>query len=682
MAKDLLLEVGTEEMPANFMSSVRKDFLDKAKESFNKNRLEYKNCKVHSTPRRLVLYISDLAEIQQDEKEIVRGPGEDIAFDDTGNPTKAALGFAGGQDVEVDDLVTRDGYLYAEKIIKGKETSKILPSLVTKLLKKLSFPKSMRWGNQDLRFIRPVRWLVLLFGEEQLKFKLGGVESGKISYGHRFLSESEVVVNNAKNYFTLLNEECVIVDQNRRKEIILKQIEKLNVNGSVLLEAELLEEVVELIEYPTVFYGTFSDDFLELPEEVLITSMQEHQRYFPVVDDNNCLLPYFVGVRDGGIEHIDEVIKGNEMVIRARLADARFFFEEDRKISIEERQEKLKEIVYQEKLGSMYDKMQRVKNLAVKIANGLKMKTEKIDIIKRAAELCKNDLVTEMVNEFAKLQGIMGREYARLNGEKDEVAVAIFEHYQPRFAGDTLPHTDFGQVLSIADKMDNISGHFSVGMIPTGSQDPFALRRQAAGVVKIIIEKSLNIRLSDLINWSIDVFNDIKLFQEIKEFLLQRVINILEEKKIRYDIINAVMAVNNDDLNDLLARAEAVMNIRDDNPELFVNLIRGLVRAKNLATKADDSVKLNVDILETGVEKDLYLEFKKLEETILQNFNNRKYRTGLKQLVNLKEPVDNYLDNIVVMVDNREIRNNRLALLQKISDIVNPVMDINQITLD
>ncbi|MFW5992150.1 MAG: glycine--tRNA ligase subunit beta [Halanaerobiaceae bacterium] len=685
MARDLLLEVGTEEMPADFMAPVRKDFLEIIKNLFDKNRLTYKDCHVYSTPRRLVLYVSGLVEIQNDKKEVVRGPAREIAFDEKGEPTKAALGFSRGQGMEVDELIERDGYLYDEKMIEGKKTGEILPAIIVRALKDINFPKSMRWGDLDLRFIRPIRWLVFLFGREQLNINLGGVDSGRVSYGHRFLSNSPINIDGADKYFDLLREEFVIVDQTRRKELILDQIEELDIKGgSAVINPELLQEVTELVEFPTAFYGEFSDEFLELPEEVLITSMQEHQRYFPVVDDNHDLLSYFIGIRDGSEKYIEEVIHGNEMVLRARLADARFFFEADREVSFEERQEKLKEIVYQEKLGSMFEKVMRVKKLALRIGKGLKLNDEQLEIIERAAELCKNDLVTEMVNEFAKLQGVMGREYALLNGEKEEVAAAIFEHYQPRNADDSLPSTEYGQILSIADKLETITGHFSIGMIPTGSQDPFALRRQSTGIVKIIMEKDLNLKLSNIINWSMSLFNkeEKNLFQKIKDFLLQRLINILEERNIRYDIINAVVAVNNDNINDLLKRAEAVMDIREEDPVLFEKLVHGLLRARNLAAEGNCSPELNVDLLQVGVEKELYRKFKELKELIINSFVQKKYRRGLKYLVKLKEPIDNYLDNTVVMVEDEEIRKNRLTLLQNISSILEPVMDIETITLD
>ncbi len=685
MAKDLLFEIGTEEMPANFMNKVRIDYKELAEDIFANNRLDFKECQVYSSPRRLTLYIKDLVEQQRDKKEVVRGPAEAIAFDEEGKPTKAALGFARGQGLEVNDLEIKDDYLYAEKTEKGKKSVEILNSLLPELLKKINFPKSMRWGNYDLRFIRPIRWLTALYGEDLIKFSAAGVETGKFSCGHRFLTEESIKIDRAEAYFSSLKEGYVIVDQERRKEMILNQIDELSPKtGQVLFDEELLTEVVELVEYPTAFYGEFDSKYLQLPDDVLITSMIEHQRYFPVLDDKKSLLPYFIAVRDGDDSFIDEVKHGNEMVLKARLADARFFYDEDLKLTVEERQEKLKEIVYQEKLGSIFDKVNRMRKLAAEIASGLGLNEEEIDIIDRAAELSKNDLVTEMVNEFPKLQGAMGREYALLNGEKEEVARAIFEQYLPRYAGDSLPATIYGQVVSITDKIDNISSHFSLGLIPTGSQDPFALRRQAAGIVSIIQENNLKINLSELINWSLKVLDveDEDIEEQIKEFVLQRLDKSLDETGIRYDIINAVIKADDEDINDIFSRGKAVMELRKDNPDLFVDLVRGLVRAKNLADQSDVGPELSSEYLQEEAEKELYRSFTDIKDEIDNLFHEKAYLEGLKKLVELKEPVDNFLDNVIVMVDDNKVKNNRLALLDQISRMIRPVMIIEEIALD
>lgn len=685
MAKDLLLEIGTEEMPAGFVEKARQDMKDLAEDVFTNNRIDFKECTVYSTPRRLTLNIKELSEKQKDKEESVRGPGTGIAFDND-NPTKAALGFAKGQGLSVEDLVIKDGYLYAEKMLKGKNTKKLLQEMIPQLINTMNFPKSMRWGSKKMRFIRPIRWIVLLYGTDIVEIEIADVSSGRRSFGHRFLAKEPVDIKKPVDYFKALEKKHVIVDQQKRKDMIIEQIEELDINGGKpLLDEELVEEVVELVEYPTAFYGSFDKKFLKLPKEVLITSMIEHQRYFPVIDGDQNLLPYFIGVRNGDKESIDEVRHGNEMVLRARLADARFFYEEDLKTSPEQRKEKLKEIVYQDSLGSMYNKVKRIKELSKIISSRLDLAEQKRKDIVRAAELSKNDLVTEMVNEFSKLQGVMGREYALLNDEKPEVSKAIYEQYLPRYSNDKLPESIYGVVLSISDKIDNICSMFSVELIPTGSQDPFALRRQAAGVVKIILKNELPLNISDLVDWSLQVLNiknKKELHSKIKEFLLKRVNNILEDKNIRYDIINAVINAGDDNINDIFARAEAVMELREKNTDLFVALFRGLLRAKNLGEKANTDLSIKTELLKKAEEENLYKSYLSLKSKINDEFKEENYKKGLKMLVDIKEPVDKFLDNVIVMVDDTSIKENRLLLLNNISSLVNSVMDIDEITLD
>lgn len=685
MAEDFLLEIGTEEMPANDMDLIRQNFSQKAANIFSDNRLEYKDLNVYSTPRRLTLYIEDLSENQNDKKESVRGPAYEIAFDDDGNPTKAGEGFARGQGVEVEDLVVRDDYLYADKVEEGEKTKKILNDIILSLMKNINFPKSMRWGNVDFKFIRPIKWLVALFGNQEINFEIAGVTSGRLSYGHRFLTENACKIDKAQNYFDILNDNYIIVDQDKRKKIIIEQIKDLDkISGEVVFTDDLLSEVVDLVEYPTAFCGSFSDEYLEIPEDVLITSMVEHQRYFPVRKKSGELDNLFVGVRDGNEEYLDTVINGNEMVLKARLADAQFFFEEDQKDDFANLKDDLKDVIFKEDLGTMYDKVLRIEKLSKKIANEYNLAKDKTDNLIRAAELSKNDLLTEMVNEFAKLQGIMGAEYADIAGENKDVVEGIREHYLPRFAGDKLPETVIGSILSIADKLDNITAHYSLGIKPSGSQDPFALRRQASSIVRIIINLGENIKISNLINYSLDTLNNDSddLIKEIKELLLQRLRNELEEMNLRYDVINAAISIKNDDFVDLKDRAEAVMEVRQDNPELFVDLFRGLVRAKNLGNKAEGKPDIDKNLFETEEEENLYNKYINLKEIIKNKYKTGDYKSALKRLVEFKKPVDLFLDNVIVMVDNKKLRKNRLALLQKVAKISEMFIDIDEIALD
>ncbi len=689
MAKDLLFEIGTEEMPAGSMDQIRNDYLELAAKELAKYRLDFVCCDVFSTPRRLVLYVKGLAEKQADNKETVRGPAVSIAFDDQGNPSRAGEGFARGQGMTIEDLIKKDGYLYAEKVEAGRPTDQILLDILPELIDKLPLPKAMRWGDKDIEFIRPIKWLLALFGSEVINFSVAGIKSSNQSEGHRFLSDGAVTIASPKNYFAKLAKASIIVDQTERKELILSQIDDIQLlDYKPLIDNQLLTEVIDLVEYPTAFMGEFSPDYLELPDEVLITAMQKHQRYFPILDKNDEIAPYFIAVRDGDTENIDGVIEGNEMVLQGRLADARFFFEEDQKYGFENRSEDIKEIVFQKELGSIFDKVERLVKLGGLLSEKLALTPELRKQIERAAALSKNDLATEMVNEFANLQGVMGKEYALLLGEKKQVAAAIDEQYLPRFAGDNLPKTKVGMVLSLAEKIDNLVSHFALGYIPSGSQDPFALRRQATGIVRILISNDLSITVSEMIRAGLTVLDteEIKLknpVEEIKIFLKQRLENYLDEAGIRYDIINSVININDDDFSDLKNRAEAIMKIRNNNQQLFVDLVRGLVRAKNIAAKLqEDHLLVKEELLIEKEEKKLYATYFAKKENINEAFAKGNYEKGLKLLVTLKESVDEFLDNVMVMVKDNDVKNNRLALLEAIAKLADSVMDIDQIALD
>jgi glycyl-tRNA synthetase beta chain len=687
MADNLIFEIGTEEMPAESMQVFRRDYLNTAENIFNKNNLEYSDMNVYSTPRRLVLSVKELSEKQKDNKEVVRGPAVNIAFDDEGNATRAGQGFARGQGVEVEDLIEKDGYLYAEKTEKGKKTTKVLPDILLDIVKKVPLPKAMRWGSVEMEFIRPIKWILALFGSRDIELEIAEVKSSNYSIGHRFLSSGKIRINNADNYFDKLEKEFIIVKENKRRKIIKNQIAKLELSGEALIEESLMNEVIDLVEYPTAFKGVFSKDYLELPSEVLITAMQKHQRYFPVISSEGELQPEFIGVRDGGSEYLSEVISGNEMVLKGRLDDAQFFFAEDRKYGFLNRIEDIKDIVFQQDLGSVYEKVQKLKKITSILADLLNYDQHKKEKAVRAAELCKNDLATEMVNEFANLQGVMGREYALLAGEAEETAEAIFEHYLPRYAGDSLPETDAGIILSMAEKIFNLSSHFLLGNIPTGSQDHFALRRQATGLVRIILSNDMTINIEEIIEKSMSVINinpedKEKRASQLKEFIKQRLENLLSDLNIRYDIINAVINVNDNDLVDIYKRAEKLMEFRSSNPELFVDLLRGLVRAKNISEKLGSKIKIEEGLLEEDEEKELYKDFKVIQPQIQSYFTKKDYQKGFYLLVDLKENIDNFLDNVMVMVDDDKLKDNRLSLLTEISELTTDVFDIEEIALD
>ena len=500
MSKTLLLEIGTEEVPAHVMPGILSQLKENAAKTFEELRIEYKNIKTLGTPRRSALLVEGLAEQQADLSKENRGPAVNIAFDADGNPTKAAQGFARGQGVKPEELVTKDGYVYAMVHEKGGQTVDLLGETLKGLVDGLNFPNNMHWADLDYKFIRPLRWLVALYGQDVIDFEVANVKSGRTSRGHRFLSEGDFEIANAEDYVEACRKASIIVDQNERCEMIRQQIAEVAAanGGQAEVNEDLLEEVLYLVEYPTALCGKFDEKYLALPAEAVITPMRDHQRYFPVLKDGQ-LLPLFITIRNGGKEHLETVQHGNERVLRARLEDAQFFFDEDRKKTLEQHGEKLKTVVFQDGLGTIYDKALRLEVLAGYIADAIGANEQDKKDAVRAAKLAKADLVTGMVTEFTELQGVMGREYALLDGETKAVAQAIDEHYMPRFAGDSQPASVAGRIVSLADKIDTIVGTFSRGLIPTGSQDPFALRRQALGIVNMLKEAQYHISLSQLV---------------------------------------------------------------------------------------------------------------------------------------------------------------------------------------
>ena len=481
---DLLLEIGTEEIPAKFMPQSLAQLAKITKEKLDENRLGYGKIAVWGTPRRLSLYVYDLADCQSDLAEEVRGPAVKAAFDQEGKPTKAAVGFAKGQGVEVESLITKDlpngSYVFALKKAQGLAAQQVLPEILPQLVLSLHFPKPMRWGYNETRYARPIRWIVALNDEKIIDFAIENIKSGRFSRGHRFLGSDKIEIAKAQDYLAKMEENYVIVDPKKREDMILEQIHELEktVDGTAQIDEDLLEEVVFLVEYPTALMGNFDPSYLIMPEQLVITPMKEHQRYFPVLKGHH-LMPKFITVRNGDSQYLDIVQAGNEKVLVARLDDAKFFYTEDLKVNLHDNIPKLKTIIFQEKLGTVYDKTQRVKKGVENIADLLKVGFEVKERAALAADLCKSDLLSNVVYEFPELQGIMGEKYAFAQGEHPLVAKAISEHYLPRFAGDEIPLTFEGLILSIADKLDTICGCFAVGIEPSGSQDPYALRRQA-----------------------------------------------------------------------------------------------------------------------------------------------------------------------------------------------------------
>lgn len=685
MSKTLLLEIGTEEVPAHVMPGILSQLKENAAKTFEELRIEYKNIKTLGTPRRSALLVEGLAEQQADLSKENRGPAVNIAFDADGNPTKAAQGFARGQGVKPEELVTKDGYVYAMVHEKGGQTVDLLGETLKGLVDGLNFPNNMHWADLDYKFIRPLRWLVALYGQDVIDFEVANVKSGRTSRGHRFLSEGDFEIANAEDYVEACRKASIIVDQNERCEMIRQQIAEVAAanGGQAEVNEDLLEEVLYLVEYPTALCGKFDEKYLALPAEAVITPMRDHQRYFPVLKDGQ-LLPLFITIRNGGKEHLETVQHGNERVLRARLEDAQFFFDEDRKKTLEQHGEKLKTVVFQDGLGTIYDKALRLEVLAGYIADAIGANEQDKKDAVRAAKLAKADLVTGMVTEFTELQGVMGREYALLDGETKAVAQAIDEHYMPRFAGDSQPASVAGRIVSLADKIDTIVGTFSRGLIPTGSQDPFALRRQALGIVNMLKEAQYHISLSQLVAKAMELLKiadagqQAKLQNDVADFMKLRLKNVLADAGIRYDVVDAVF-VTVDDIYGVFLRAQAVNEAVKQDME---KNIQAFVRTGNIARKAEDvQAAVEADLLAEQVEKDLCKAYEAADAKVEKEIAAQDYAGAIATLSQLAAPIDAFFDGVMVMDKDEKIKNNRLGLLKLVDNLVCQVADFSKIVL-
>lgn len=712
----LLFEIGTEEIPAKFMPGILKQLKELAAAKMQELRIPFEDITVYGTPRRMAFIAGGVAETQADVVVEAKGPSVKIAYV-SGAPSKAAQGFARGQGVDVKDLVVRDNYVYAVKHLAGQPVVELLPGLLMDILTSLSFPKTMRWADYEFRFVRPIRWMVALFGDQIIPVEICGVKSGKFSMGHRFMQQSlkaaaesqgllsaalskvgnkvysalagvkgAVEIPSAGDYKKVMYDNFVMVDQDERRALILQQIKDLAAQngGEAEINEDLLEEVNYLVEWPTALCGKFEEKFLSLPKECIITPMREHQRYFPVLDEDGNLLNKFITVRNGGSEHLDIVTHGNERVLRARLSDAEFFFNEDRATKLEDRLEKLKTVSFQEGLGNMYDKSERLVKMAEMLRFAINTPVDEEEL-RRCALLCKTDLVTGMVIEFTELQGVMGREYALLDGEKPEVATGIFEHYLPRFADDALPETTIGRIVGIGDKLDNICATFSRGLAPTGSQDPYALRRQALGVINILLDANYHISLAKIIAGTLYLL-DIKpeetgkLVPQIMEFFKQRLRNLLMDQGIRYDVIDAVFAdKRNDDMVDLAVRCKALAAyVEAGNAEPLVQVS---VRVSNLCKKIEKEVAISGALFKDESENKLHEVVAAVSKEIIPEIVLYDYAAVLKAGEKVIEPVNTFFDNVMVMDEDENVKNNRLAMLEEVRGIVNAVGDLSLLVL-
>ncbi|MFJ7746214.1 glycine--tRNA ligase subunit beta [Peribacillus sp. NPDC097295] len=685
--RDLLLEIGLEELPARFVTASMKQLSDKVQKWLTQKAIEFGEVEEFSTPRRLAILIKDVAESQKDIEEEAKGPAKKIAVDSEGNWSKAALGFVRGQGMTAEDIYFKElkgvEYVHVNKFIKGQPTGKLLSELQD-IITGMTFPKNMRWANQELRFVRPIKWLIALFGKEVVPFTIADVETGRETKGHRFLGES-AIIDTPDQYVTSLNEQFVMANPEKRRHVILEQIKNLEQeNGWIIpVDEDLLEEVNNLVEYPTVLFGRFEEEFLELPSQVLITSMKEHQRYFPVKDQEGKLLPFFVTVRNGDDRHLDKVSKGNEKVLRARLSDADFFYKEDQKKEIADALKKLDSIVYHEEIGTLAEKTGRVTEVTGALVDALNLKVDK-DLALRAAKIAKFDLVSHMVYEFPELQGYMGEKYALLKGEAKEVAAAINEHYMPRHADDDVPPSEIGALVSVAEKIDTLASFFAIGVIPTGSQDPYALRRQASGVVQILAEKKWDITLEELITLGLKGLEakgllkrdleDVK--SDMHTFFKARVKHLLQELHIRYDLIDAVLHNEMGYIHSVVERAQVLEAKKDEAG--FKESLEALSRVMNIAVKCDNKVTVNPAAFENEQEKAIYAKFGTVATQYAKTNDEMEH---FDMLISLQNEIEAYFEHTMVMADDESVRNNRLSLMKEVSDLVSSFAAVNKIIL-
>lgn len=688
MTKDYLFEIGTEEMPAHVVAKSVKQLADRTGKFLKDNGLSFKNIKTFSTPRRLTILVQELAEKQADIDEIKKGPSKKIALDKDGNWSKAAEGFVRGQNMSVDDIYFQKikdveyAYIHVKK--EGKKATEILLGM-DQIVKELAFPTKMRWGNYDLEFVRPIHWIVSLFGSEIIPVKILDIVAGRKTYGHRFLGES-LVLATSDDYESALKSQFVIADANQRKNMILSQINSLceKNDWQVKIDSGLLEEVTNLVEYPTIFSGSFNEKYLNIPKEVLITSMKDNQRYFEVYDHEGTLINHFIAIRNGNSDYLDNVIAGNEKVLVARLDDAQFFYDEDKKYPLSHFVEKLSSVSFHDKIGSMAEKMLRVKLIGEYIGKKINLSSSELADFDRAADIYKFDLVTNMVGEFAELQGIMGTHYAELAGERKAVSQAIKESYLPSSADGDLPITKIGSLLSIADKLDTIIAFFGAGMIPNSSNDPYALRRSAYGIVRIFINQSWNISIEDALKDIIALLkgktvaklpNDEATQAEISDFIINRVKQLLQVKKYSYDVIDTVLASNQQNVANILSIADILQENHDDSK--FKKVVESLTRIANILKKADfsEAGQINPDLFENNSEKALYDKINLLLDKSLD------VKTLYSEFVQLQPVIDEYFDSNMILDKNEAVKINRLSQLKLIDKLALEFGDLSKLVI-
>ena len=687
MAKDYLFEIGTEEMPAHVVERSVKQLAQRTEKFLKEKGLNFKCTKTFSTPRRLTVLVEALAEKQEDIDEIKKGPAKKIALDQDKNWTKAAQGFARGQGMTTDDIYfdklkgTEYAYVHVKK--EGKKTSDILLGM-SEIIKSMTFPTKMRWDSHDFEFVRPIHWLVSLYGSDVIPVKILDITAGRKTAGHRFLGDS-VVLANSSDYEDALKDQFVIVDANKRRKMIIDQMNKLvkKNNWQIKPDESLLEEVTNLVEYPTVFAGSFAKKYLQMPKEVLITSMKDNQRYFEVYDQNGALINHFIAVRNGNKDYLENVVSGNEKVLVARLDDAQFFYDEDRKYPLSHFVQKLDNVSFHDKIGSMSEKMKRVTIIGDFLAKRWHLDKQVVSDFDRASQIYKFDLVTQMVGEFAELQGVMGRHYAKLAGEKDDVAAAIAEHYMPTTSEGNLPQTTVGSLLSIADKLDTIITFFAVGMIPSSSNDPYALRRYAYGIVRILINQSWSLPFNDVLPEIVSALENqtpaklpkkAEQEEEISLFIRDRIKQYLQKNNYKYDIIDAVLASSQQDPIQILAAAKVLQLHHDDDK--FKPVVESLIRINNILKKAKYKGKniVNKDLFDNDTEI-------QLAEGVNDLSKIDKLADLYDGFVKLQPVIDLYFETNMIMAKDEAVKNNRLAQLSDVAQLSKRLGDLSKLVI-
>ncbi|CUS26285.1 glycyl-tRNA synthetase subunit beta [Paucilactobacillus oligofermentans DSM 15707 = LMG 22743] len=688
MSHTFLLEIGVEEMPAHVVTPSIKQLATRVSSYLEEARIDFDDIKEFATPRRMALLISGLADKQPDIDEEVKGPAKKIAQDDEGNWSKAAIGFTRGQGVTVDDITFKElkgvEYVYVEKHVAGQSVNDILTGL-DKVIMAMNFPTMMKWSTHKFEFVRPIKWLVALLDDQVIPFSILDITTGNQSMGHRFLGKS-LELKTATDYEAALEAEFVIADQAKRKALIREQIAQIAKQHDWLVDVDeaLLEEVNNLVEWPTAFNGAFDEQYLVLPDEVLITSMKEHQRFFFVRSHDGKLLPNFISVRNGNAAHLDNVARGNERVLTARLEDAKFFYEEDQQVTISEYVERLKNVTFHDKIGSMYEKMQRVTVLAAILGDKLSFTDAEQTDLKRASQIYKFDLTTGMVGEFAELQGVMGEKYALLQGETADVAKAVREHYLPISAEGSLPESKIGSVLAIADKFESMLSFFSVGMIPSGSNDPYALRRQAFGIVRIIEEKQWHLELLDIetelvksmteagVNPNFDMT---KVTADVNSFISDRIRLTLENKKYRYDIIEAAVTGKQNDIAKVIETATVLDAHKDDAN--FKDSIEALTRVLRIAQKNEinpDHLAVDAKLFQAASEQQLLDQV-----TVIENAAVNTIEQVYQQLASLQPTIEAYFDDNMIMDKDEQVKNNRLNQLARVAKLTEQLGNLNEL---